>query len=104
RTDIARLCAQLIEDNQPTIAGKSIQIVLEADAQPQVLAPESVFAVALGNLISNACKYTREGHVRVRVLEDRVEVHDTGPGLSAEDAKHAFDRGYRGSAATGTGG
>jgi signal transduction histidine kinase len=104
RTDIARLCAQLIEDNQPTIAGKPVRIVLEADAQPQVMAPESVFAVALGNLISNACKYTREGQVRVRVLADRVEVHDTGPGLSEEDAKRAFERGYRGSAATGTGG
>lgn len=104
RTDIARLCAQLIEDNRHTLAGKPIAIRLEALAEPRVLAPESVFAVALGNLVSNACKYTREGEVVVRVLEDRVEVVDTGPGLSEEDAARAFDRGYRGSAATGTGG
>lgn len=104
RTDIARLCEQLIEDNRHTLIGKPIEIELETRAQPQVMAPEAVFAVALGNLISNACKYTREGRIQVRVLADRVEVSDTGPGLSAEDAAHAFDRGYRGSAATGSGG
>jgi signal transduction histidine kinase len=104
RTDIAKLCAQLIEDNRHTLSGRPVAIRLEAQEQPRVLAPESVFAVALGNLLTNACKYTREGEVLVRVLADRVEVVDTGPGLSAEDAKHAFDRGYRGSAATGTGG
>lgn len=104
RTDIARLCEQLIEDNRHTLSGKPIEIELEARAQPQVMAPEAVFAVALGNLISNACKYTRQGRIQVRVLGDRVEVLDTGPGLSREDAARAFDRGYRGSAATGSGG
>jgi signal transduction histidine kinase len=104
RTDIAKLCAQLIDDNRHTLLGKPITIRLDTDAHPQVMAPEAVFAVALGNLISNACKYTREGEIIVRVLADRVEVMDTGPGLSEEDAAHAFDRGYRGSAATGSGG
>ena len=104
RTDIAALCDQLIDDNTNIIRGKPITIGLEIEAQPKVLAPEAVFAVALGNLISNACKYTREGEIIVRVREDRVEVLDTGPGLSDEDAAHAFDRGYRGSAATGGGG
>jgi signal transduction histidine kinase len=104
RTDIAKLCAQMIEDNRHTLTGKPIEIQLDVQAQPQVMAPEAVFAVALGNLISNACKYTREGEIVVRVLADRVEVEDTGPGLSQEDAAHAFDRGYRGSAATGSGG
>lgn len=104
RTDIARLCAQLIDDNRHTLTGKPIEIRLEAEAEPKVMAPEAVFSVALGNLISNACKYTREGEIVVRVRADRVDVLDTGPGLSAEDAAHAFDRGYRGSAATGTGG
>lgn len=52
--------------------------------------------MALGNLVGNAVKYTQEGTVRVRVLNDAVEVIDSGPGLSEEDAARLFDRGYRG--------
>ncbi|HSX63164.1 MAG TPA: sensor histidine kinase, partial [Pseudoxanthomonas sp.] len=59
-------------------------------------APETVLSVALGNLIGNAVKYTMEGDVVVKLLPDGVEVIDSGPGLSAEDAARLFERGYRG--------
>jgi signal transduction histidine kinase len=32
----------------------------------------------------------------------QVRIEDTGPGLSEEDAKRLFERGYRGSGAGGT--
>ena len=54
-------------------------------------------AVALGNLIGNAVKYTAQGEVVVRLLPGAVEVIDSGPGLSEEDAARLFERGYRGS-------
>jgi signal transduction histidine kinase len=41
-------------------------------------------------------KYTKEGEVIVRLLPDAVEVVDSGPGLSKEDAARLFERGYRG--------
>src|SRR3546814_646014 len=59
-------------------------------------APESAINVAVGNLIGNAVKYTTHGEVSVRLLDDAVEVVDSGPGLSAEDAARLFERGYRG--------
>jgi len=52
--------------------------------------------VALGNLIGNAVKYTQAGTVVVRIREGAVDVIDSGPGLSAEDAARLFERGYRG--------
>ena len=59
-------------------------------------APDSAVAVALGNLIGNAVKYTAHGEVVVRLLPNAVEVVDSGPGLSPEDAARLFERGYRG--------
>ena len=52
--------------------------------------------MALGNLIGNAVKYSQEGSVRVVVTGNHVDVIDSGPGLSAEDAAKLFQRGYRG--------
>lgn len=65
-------------------------------------APPAVLAVALANLIGNAFRYTQEGEVRIRILGDRVEVADTGPGIDPEDAARLFERGYRGQAASGS--
>ena len=59
-------------------------------------APESAVTVALGNLVGNAVKYTQQGEVVVRLRDNAVDVIDSGPGLSAEDAARLFERGYRG--------
>jgi len=79
-----------------------VRVLVEGDASAVAEAPEAVLAVALGNLIGNACKYTNEGEVRIIVEADQVRIEDTGPGLSEEDAARLFERGYRGSGAGGT--
>jgi signal transduction histidine kinase len=101
-TDVRRLCEQLVEANRVHLGTKPVQLRIDGQSSVLVDAPEAVLSVALGNLIGNACKYTAEGEVLVTVLADRVEVADTGPGISAEDAEHLFDRGYRGKSAEGS--
>jgi PAS domain S-box-containing protein len=49
------------------------------------------------NLVGNAVKFTAEGRVAVRLTMDqpqilRVEVSDTGPGISAEERQRLFQR------------
>jgi signal transduction histidine kinase len=104
RTELCRVCQALIEDNRAQLAGKPVEISLSGRSDVFVDAPEAVIAVALGNLIGNACKYTNEGAVRVVVKLDAVVIEDSGPGLSEEDAAKLFERGYRGSGAGGTSG
>lgn len=54
----------------------------------------------VANLINNAVKYTDEGKVVVRILNPvpnivRVEVQDTGPGLSPQELQKLFQKFYR---------
>lgn len=94
--DVGKVAQQLLDNHRAQLGGKPLQLRLEGQAGILLDAPESALAVALGNLIGNAVKYTQTGDVVVRVFPDAVEVVDSGPGLSAEDAAKLFERGYRG--------
>ena len=94
--DVARVAQQLLDSHRAQLGGKPLELRLEGEPNLKIDAPESAVAVALGNLIGNAVKYTPTGEVVVRLLTDSVEVVDSGPGLSPEDAARLFERGYRG--------
>lgn len=103
RADVYRVAEQLLEAHRSQLGGKPLELRLEGEPGTLVVdAPESAVSVALGNLIGNAVKYTTEGAVIVRLAGNAVDVVDSGPGLSAEDAAHLFERGYRGSHAEHT--
>ena len=95
-SDVARVAEQLLESHRAQLGGKPLELRIEGEPGLVVEAPEAALSVALGNLIGNAVKYTPQGEVVVRLLPDRVEVVDTGPGLSDADAQSLFQRGYRG--------
>lgn len=95
-SNVAKVAEQLLDSHRAQIGGKPLELMLEGNQDLVIDAPEAALSVALGNLVGNAVKYTQEGTVRVRVLNDAVEVIDSGPGLSEEDAARLFDRGYRG--------
>ncbi|MFT4198791.1 MAG: HAMP domain-containing sensor histidine kinase [Pseudoxanthomonas sp.] len=96
-SDVAKVAEQLIDSHRAQIGRKQLELVLDTGGHSLVVdAPEAALSVALGNLLGNAVKYTQEGTVTVRLLAHAVEVVDTGPGLSEQDAKRLFDRGYRG--------
>ena len=67
---------------------------------PEILGDEARLRQVLGNLLSNAATHTSataDVTVRLQTTENRVvlEVADTGPGLSEEDAARVFERFYR---------
>jgi two-component system, OmpR family, sensor histidine kinase MprB len=57
---------------------------------------------AIGNLVDNAVKYSPPGEpVEINLHHCELTVRDHGPGISAEDLPHVFDRFYRGAEARG---
>jgi two-component system, OmpR family, sensor kinase len=74
----------------------------EAFARAHVWADPEALRRMLLNVVDNAAKYSSaESPIRVTAEAGpqnvEIQVSDGGPGLSAEDQKHVFDRFYRGS-------
>ncbi|MFN7735803.1 MAG: sensor histidine kinase [Pirellula sp.] len=96
--DLARTC---IEDHQAIAKSKNITIYNEiADSTPRVLADHESLRTILGNLLSNAVRYSKtDGYIRVssKVVGPDVElsVIDYGIGIPEEDIDRIFERFYR---------
>jgi heavy metal sensor kinase len=82
-------------------AAKKIEVTCEAPPDAVLIADEELIHRMLLNLIENAVKFTRAGG-RVRVTAERlpesyaVRVTDSGPGISADEQPHVFERFFRG--------
>jgi signal transduction histidine kinase len=99
--DIARLIEEVAGSLRPLIETKRQQLNLElGKALPAVWADQDRVAQILTNLISNAHKYTEaEGRITVAAQRDdgfvRVDVSDTGIGISPEDQARLFTKFFR---------
>lgn len=85
-----------IEKARPLLAGKPVVLVVDAQASPHLHASPRVLGVMLGNLLANACMYTEQGRIEVRIDADRLVVRDTGIGMPTETLQQAFEPFFRG--------
>jgi len=77
-----------------------VDITLETHVDAFVEADEIRIEQVMYNLINNAFNHTkRSGHIIIGAIENeesiRIEVSDTGIGISEEDLKHIWDRFYK---------
>ncbi len=107
RVDLAAVAAEAVSDARAL--DRTRRIELDAPREAPVAGDDARLAQMVHNLLRNALAHTPAGtpvEVQVAVRGDRVllRVRDHGPGMSAEEADHAFDRFYRGDAGQRSGG
>ncbi|MEM1088795.1 MAG: HAMP domain-containing sensor histidine kinase [Pseudomonadota bacterium] len=100
---VDRIVEEVVDFKRVQIGSKPVEVSIKVVNSFLVCAPESVIAVALGNLIGNAFKYTPQGSVDITVVNNQVVVEDTGPGLAEDELRKVFTRHYRGSTVKGKG-
>ena len=110
---ISGLLERIIVKFQILSEKTGVDIVLENHVEVLVQADEIRIEQVMYNLVNNAFNHTgRSGHIKIRAIENgknlKIEVVDTGIGISEEDLKHIWDRFYKtdkveGIKSTGTG-
>lgn len=95
RVDVAEIARVAIETVAVEAAPRGIAIRLQADASVPMIADRSELEIILNNLLTNAVKYNRDGgcvEVRIARHDDRVriEVEDTGIGMTPAEAARLF--------------
>lgn len=86
----------VLDIRQASLERKGLTIQIAINGKPEVRAPETVLAVALGDLLDNAIAYTEQGGISVTLDAHGVTITDTGVGMSGRVQPHIFERGYRG--------
>ncbi|MFZ5916730.1 MAG: response regulator [Chloroflexota bacterium] len=99
---IESVVQDVAESMRPQIEGKGLTLRLDIPEQlPQVHGDRDRLVQVLTNLVGNAYHYTPEGQVSIGISEMtgalRVDVADTGIGITADDQSRIWDRFFRAS-------
>ena len=74
---------------------KKLSLTYE-EISENVLTDEKWLGFVIGQILSNALKYTRTGGIRISLKEDTLIIEDTGIGIRKEDLPRIFEKGYTG--------
>jgi len=108
QTDFNKLVQQAVDSYRRHMADRGVTLTETYQSDlPAILLDPKLTAEAVGNLVSNAVKYTpQNGHITITTKREKGEVvlsvEDTGIGIPINDQKHIFDRFFRASNANTT--
>jgi PAS domain S-box-containing protein len=98
--DLAAIVLETVEDQRITTLKHTVHLEIPEGETVQVVADPERIGQVLSNFITNALKYSQEGHpvfVRLQIDESKacVSVQDEGPGLTTAEQEQIWDRFYQ---------
>jgi PAS domain S-box-containing protein len=99
RTDLPALIREVLDRTQGVTAGHRVHLEVHGTVPPLTLDPARIEQV-LGNLLSNAAKYSEETapielSVERQATTVEVTVRNVGPGIAPDELPRLFQRFYR---------
>ena len=101
--DLVSLCQEVSEFLSLKAKERELELICHKSSVSRVMGDASKVKEVIMNLVENALKYTEKGNVGVYFIDEpkfvRVEVRDTGSGLTKEDLGKLFQKFSRTSSA-----
>lgn len=92
--DINAVCTAVIEEHRPNLVDSVVLQAHLAPSLPPFFGDDMRLRQALGNLVANAIKHTRQGTITVTTQQQDnaicIRVSDTGPGIPEDQQKLIF--------------
>lgn len=101
--DLVKVFQDLLSGFKTIADEKGIELILEKDPafNARIISDPTRISQVVGNLLQNAIKFTRKGHVKLIIRQEKmnkqhvtltIKVEDTGIGIAGEKQKLIFDR------------
>ena len=97
--NVSLIVAECAAEMRPNAEAKGLKFELDIEDGVKVMALSSKIKSLVNNLVGNSVKYTEAGCVNVSLKRIgptvRLQISDTGPGMSNDVKAHMYDRSYR---------
>jgi signal transduction histidine kinase len=96
RISLTKILEEVVERMQPLAQEKGLTLTAELKPKVMVLGDETLIRQLVGNLISNACKFTlADGSVSLHLKSGQLQIRDTGVGIASDQLPFIFDRFFQ---------
>ena len=103
KINLKNITQQLIDDLCFIGDAKPENISIVNADESEVCALYSHIYIVIKNILSNAIKYGNNQPITVNIINNKLEISDSGPGIAENEYKNLYQKGYKGSTSQGNG-